>query len=82
VLIFNYVPYTPGWTKGSGNLVAIEHGFGYSTYYAHNKRVTVKAGQRVRRGEVIAFVGSTGTTTGPHCHYEIREDGKPLDKIF
>jgi len=68
-----------GWTKGSGNLVAIEHGFGYSTYYAHNSRLTVKAGRRVHRGEVIAFVGSTGTTTGPHCHYEIREDGKPLD---
>lgn len=68
-----------GWNKGSGNLVAIEHGFGFSTYYGHNKTLAVKAGQRVKRGEVIAWVGSTGNATGPHSHYEIREKGIPLD---
>jgi murein DD-endopeptidase MepM/ murein hydrolase activator NlpD len=68
-----------GWTKGSGNLVAVEHGFGYTTYYAHNQSLVVKAGQRVVRGEVIALVGATGSTTGPHAHYEIRKNGVPVD---
>jgi murein DD-endopeptidase MepM/ murein hydrolase activator NlpD len=68
-----------GWTKSGGNIVAIEHGFGYSTYYAHNKKLAVEAGQRVRRGMVIAYIGETGNATGPHSHYEIRENGKSVD---
>ena len=68
-----------GWTRNGGNLVTLEHGFGFSTYYAHNQGITVKAGERIKRGEVIARVGATGSTTGPHSHYEIREAGKPVD---
>ncbi|HOJ52884.1 MAG TPA: peptidoglycan DD-metalloendopeptidase family protein [Syntrophales bacterium] len=71
-----------GWGgPHGGNVVVIAHGFGYSTYYAHNQRIIVSLGQRVKRGEVIAYVGSTGTTTGSHCHYEIRCNGKILNPI-
>lgn len=68
-----------GWSGGSGNLVGLEHGFGFSTFYAHNRHVTVKVGQRVKRGDIIAYSGSTGNTTGPHCHYEIWKDGKHVN---
>ena len=68
-----------GWSGGSGNLVALEHGAGFSTFYAHNKSVAVTVGQRVKRGDIISFVGSTGNSTGPHLHYEIWRDGKALD---
>lgn len=64
------------WSGGSGNLVVLEHGFGYSTFYAHNKQNVVKVGQRVKRGELVAYSGSTGSSTGPHSHYEIWKDGK------
>ncbi len=66
-----------GWSGGSGNLVAIEHGFGFSTYYAHNRSLTVKVGQKVKRGDTIGHIGSTGNSTGPHVHYEVWRDGKP-----
>ncbi|MCX7982710.1 MAG: M23 family metallopeptidase [Syntrophales bacterium] len=69
-----------GWGgPHGGNVVVIAHGFGYSTYYAHTQRITVSLGQRVKRGEVIGYVGSTGTTTGSHCHYEIRCNGRILN---
>ncbi len=68
-----------GWSGGSGKLVVIEHGFGFTTCYAHNKRIVVKVGQRVKRGDVIAYVGSTGNTTGPHVHYEVWIDKKPVN---
>ena len=68
-----------GWNGGSGNLVVIEHGFGYSTFYAHNKMTAVKVGQRVKKGDVIAYVGSTGNTTGPHLHYEVWKNGSPVN---
>lgn len=68
-----------GWSGGSGNLIVIEHGFGYSTFYAHNKNVKVKVGQRVARGEVIASAGSTGSSTGPHSHYEIWKNGRHVN---
>lgn len=68
-----------GWSGGSGNLVGLEHGFGYSSFYAHNKSLAVKVGQRVKRGEIIAYAGSTGASTGTHSHYEIWRDGKPVD---
>jgi murein DD-endopeptidase MepM/ murein hydrolase activator NlpD len=70
-----------GWSGGSGNLVALEHGFGYSTFYAHNKRISVKVGQYVKRGDVIAYSGSTGSSTGPHSHYEIWKDGKHVNPM-
>lgn len=68
-----------GWNGGSGNLVVIEHGFGYSTFYAHNKMTTVKVGQRVKRGDIISYVGSTGNSTGPHLHYEVWRNGGPVN---
>jgi len=70
-----------GWSGGSGNLIALEHGFGYSTFYAHNKRNSVKVGQYVKRGEVIAYSGSTGSSTGPHSHYEIWKGGKHINPM-
>lgn len=68
-----------GWNKGSGNLVVIEHGFGYSTFYAHNKNNAVALGQHVKRGDIISYIGSTGNATGPHSHYEIWKNEKPVD---
>lgn len=68
-----------GWTQFSGYLVAIEHGCGFSTIYAHNKKNVVKVGQRVKRGQIIAYVGSSGKSTGPHVHYEVWEKGKRVN---
>lgn len=70
-----------GWSAGNGNLVVIEHGFGYSTLYAHNSSIVVRVGQKVKRGDIIANVGSTGNTTGPHLHYEVWHNGKPVNPI-
>lgn len=70
-----------GWSAGNGNLVVVEHGFGYSTFYAHNSSNAVSVGQRVKRGSVIAYIGSTGNSTGPHVHYEVWQHGKPVNPI-
>ncbi len=70
-----------GWSGAGGNLAAVEHGFGFSTYYAHNRMVVVKVGQKVKRGEIIGYVGSTGNSTGPHLHYEIMSDGKIINPM-
>jgi murein DD-endopeptidase MepM/ murein hydrolase activator NlpD len=68
-----------GWTLNSGYIVVLEHGYGYSTIYAHNKRNAVRVGQRVKTGDVIGYVGSTGKSTGPHVHYEVWKDGKSVN---
>lgn len=60
-----------GWTKNSGHVVVIEHGYEFSTAYAHNQRNLVRVGEQVHRGATIAISGSTGLSTGPHVHYEI-----------
>ncbi|MEX2529214.1 MAG: M23 family metallopeptidase [Gemmatimonadota bacterium] len=65
--------------SGYGLVVEIDHGFGYSTIYAHADRILVQRGQTVERGEVIAQVGSTGMTTSPHLHYEVRVGGRPMN---
>jgi murein DD-endopeptidase MepM/ murein hydrolase activator NlpD len=70
-----------GRRPGYGNLVGIEHKFGISTRYGHLDRYTVRAGQRVKRGDIIGFVGSTGRTTGPHLHYEVRFQNQPLNPL-
>jgi len=70
-----------GWSGGSGNLVGIEHGFGYATFYAHNTKSAVVVGQFVKRGDVIAYSGSTGSSTGPHSHYEIWKDGRHINPM-
>lgn len=68
-----------GWTRNSGYVVVIEHGCGFTTLYAHNKKNNVKVGDKVKRGDVIGYVGSTGKSTGPHVHYEVWKDGKTVD---
>lgn len=70
-----------GWSGGSGNLVALEHGLGFSTYYAHNRLIVVKVGQRVKRGDILSYVGSTGNSTGPHLHYEVWKEGRSLNPL-
>ncbi len=70
-----------GWQSGYGKLVIIQHDFGIQTYYAHNSRLRVKKGQRVSRGDHISDMGSTGRSTGPHLHYEIRVNGKPVNPM-
>jgi len=67
---------------GTGNHVIINHGYGYETEYMHMVRVKVRGGQVVKRGEVIGWVGSTGASTGPHCHYEVHINGRPVDPVY
>lgn len=66
-------------TPDYGNLLKIDHGSGLETRYAHNSSLLVKPGERVMKGQKIALIGSTGRSTGPHLHYEIRLNGNPLD---
>jgi len=68
-----------GWMGGYGNAVIIDHGRGISTLYGHNSSLNVVEGQVVRKGQLIALAGSTGYSTGPHCHFEVRENGAPVD---
>lgn len=68
-----------GWSQYSGYLVVIEHGCGFSTAYAHNKSNPVKIGQKVKRGDIIGYVGSSGRSTGPHVHYEVWEKSKRIN---
>lgn len=67
---------------GYGNYVVINHGYGYETLYGHMVRIKVRAGQNIKRGEVIGWIGSTGKSTGPHCHYEVHKNGNPVDPIY
>ncbi len=67
------------WSGKNGKLVVIRHGYGFTTCYAHNKKIMVTVGKRVKRGDIIAHVGSTGDSTGPHVHYEVWIDGKRVN---
>ncbi len=71
-----------GWKRGYGNTVIINHGNGLGTLYGHNSSLEVSTGDTVSRGQVIAKVGSTGYSTGPHCHFEVRVNGEPVDPVF
>jgi murein DD-endopeptidase MepM/ murein hydrolase activator NlpD len=68
-----------GWDGGFGMKVDIDHGNGYHTWYAHLSRANVSAGQRVTKGQLIALSGSSGSSTGPHLHYQLMYDGQPID---
>jgi len=69
-------------TDGYGNKVVINHGYGYQTLYGHMVRVKARVGQAVKRGEVIGYIGSTGKSTGPHCHYEVIKKGIKVDPVY
>lgn len=69
------------WLGGYGNAVIIDHGNGLSTVYGHNSSLTVSAGQIVSKGQIIAYSGSTGNSTGPHVHFEVRSGGEPVDPM-
>lgn len=68
-----------GWKQGYGETIEIDHGFNYKTRYAHCSKRMVKVGQKVKRGDVIALVGNTGKSTGPHLHYEVHYNGRHVD---
>ena len=65
--------------NGYGKLVVIDHGYGYKTFYGHNSKLIVKVGQRIKRGDLLAASGNTGSSTGAHVHYEVRLNGVPLN---
>ena len=67
--------------SGFGNHIVIRHGFGYETLYAHLSRYKCRAGQRIQRGDIIGYVGSTGRSEGPHLHYEVHKNGKVVNPL-
>lgn len=69
------------WASGYGNVIYISHGYGYSTRYGHLSSFASRPGQRVKRGDVIGYVGSTGRSTGPHLHYEVRVNNNPVNPL-
>jgi murein DD-endopeptidase MepM/ murein hydrolase activator NlpD len=70
-----------GWMGGYGNLVLVDHGGGFATAYGHNTSVTVGSGQQVAQGQLIAYSGNTGNSTGPHVHFEVRVNGAAVDPL-
>jgi len=70
-----------GWENGYGNTVSIDHGYGIVTKFAHTSKILVHEGQRVSRGQRIALVGNSGLATGPHLHYEVHVNGRPVDPL-
>ena len=70
-----------GWHGGYGNQVRITHANGIQTTYGHMSRIAARAGEAVRRGQVIGYVGSTGLSTGPHLHYEVYKNGRPVNPL-
>jgi murein DD-endopeptidase MepM/ murein hydrolase activator NlpD len=68
-----------GWSGGYGNLVRLAHADGVQTMYGHMSRIAAASGSYVRRGQVIGYVGSTGLSTGPHLHYEVLKNGRPVN---
>lgn len=68
--------------RGYGNQVLVNHGYGYKTRYAHLSKFVVKVGQKLKRGDIIGLVGSTGKSTGPHLHYEVIKGGNPVNPAY
>lgn len=70
-----------GRERGYGNMVKIDHNYGYETLYGHMSKIAVKKGQKIKRGEIIGYVGNTGISTGPHLHYEVIQNNRPVNPI-
>jgi murein DD-endopeptidase MepM/ murein hydrolase activator NlpD len=70
-----------GWMDGYGKIIIINNGSGYETRFAHLNRILIKKGQKISMGKVIAKTGKTGRVTGPHLHYEIRHNNKPINPM-
>ena len=68
-------------SSGYGKHIRIDHRYGYVTLYAHMSKMNVKVGQKVKRGDVIGYVGNSGLSAGPHCHYEVRKNGNPVNPV-
>ena len=75
----NGVVVSAGWEQGYGNCVQINHGYGYITLYGHMSAIKIRNGQKVKRGDIIGLVGSTGKSTGPHLHYEVHFKGQIMN---
>ena len=65
-----------------GKVVYIDHGYGYETIYAHMSKIVAKRGQKVKRGDIIGYVGNTGRSAAPHLHYEVHKNGRPVNPIY
>ena len=72
---------TAEYGSGYGNNVVVNHGYGYETLYGHMAKILVRAGQKVKRGELIGYVGNTGLSSGPHVHYEVHKNGDPVNPV-
>ncbi len=70
-----------GYSSGYGNLVVVDHGNGWVTYYAHLSRITVSKGQVVSKGQSLGYMGQTGNATGVHLHFEVRRNGRPVNPL-
>lgn len=68
-----------GWKRGYGNLIEIDHGYQYKTWYAHLNEIKIRSGQKVVRGDIIGSVGTSGKSTGPHLHYEVHYKGESVN---
>jgi len=75
--VIKYAAEKPGY----GRIVIIDHGYGVETWYGHTRKILVKRGDHIRRGAEIALMGSSGHSTGSHCHYEVRINGTPVDPL-
>ena len=67
--------------RGYGNNILINHGYGYETLYGHMSKISVRPGQKISRGDLIGYVGNSGSSTGPHLHYEVRKNGNPVNPV-
>ena len=70
------------WSQGYGRMIMIDHGYGVTTLYGHTSKALVNAGDRISRGQVIAYMGTTGRSTGAHLHYEVWRNGRPVNPML